>query len=193
LLDIRDGVVSNVSLSTIEGDGRIVQTGGVLSIRQGETTANAWVFNTDIEISGGELICGDRTYVGALGVPTEFKVVGRGATISIYLLLQRSYAGNSGTFRFVLDEGGVSPINIGQYMHLEDAAIRVDGANFDPFTGSQTNIVLFESNNLQTHSTDMVYSNFHASATLEFVHNDDTDDLYLSYTPPPTGTVISVK
>jgi len=173
LLDIRDGVVSNSNPTIITGAGRIVQTAGLLTLHEGGDTA-ACTINVDMEISGGTNIIRGSTFVGSGGVATEVTVVGRGPTISWQRLNQQSFTGNSGTFRFVLDAQGVSKIDVVNFMSLPSATVIVDGANFNPLTGSTTNIVLFDSPNFASLASEsnLIYTNFHPAATLEFVQED---------------------
>ena len=196
-LCINGGTLTNAGQMTFSGDGTVKVQSGLLTLNGGYTqNSGNPSLNSDMEISGGSIDMGGQVRVGD-GVPADFTVTGRNASIWLYVLNQRAWTGDQGTFRFVLDEGGVSPVNIHSYMHLEEATVRVDGANFYAFTETPTNIVLFDSNSIQTEATNVVnalaYSNFHSSATLEFVYDHDAEDLYLSYTPPPVGTVIVVK
>ena len=188
VLSINGGTISNSIDMTFSGDGLIKQQSGVLSVNQGISGGNP-IINTDMEVSGGVINMGGQVRVGD-GVPTELKVVGSAADITFRVLNQRAWTGDSGIFRFILDESGVSPIKVTAFLHLEEAAVIVDGTDFNPNTEGITRILLFDSSNLQTSSTDMSYVNFHPFAKLQFV--EEVHDVYLEYTPPPNGTVILV-
>ena len=193
-LSIAGGTLTNANQMSFSGDGKVLQTGGLVTINEGRSPAQGvTVINSDMEIHGGTNIIHGQIFVGQ-NIPVEVKVVGSDAVIS-WSGLNEGPATHYGHFTFTLDENGVSPINVVTWMSLSNATIVVDGAGFPVRTGGPTNIVLFDSAGYAgTPATNTTYLNFDPAATVEFVHDQSvTHAMYLSYAPPPAGTMLVVR
>jgi len=198
VLTIAGGVLTNANKMHFSGAGTIVQTGGLLTINQGKNPAQGVsVINADMEISGGTNIIHGQIYVGQ-GSPVEITVVGSSPVIS-WDGLNEAPASHYGTFKFVLDEDGVSPVNVVTWMSLGGGgAVRVDGTDFYAFTDGPTNITLLNSANYASLCSDVAHTNFHPAASLKFLHYtgggaDPGGNIVLEYTPPPIGTALIAK
>ncbi len=193
-MSIAGGTLTNANQMSFSGDGRVVQTGGLVTINEGRNPAQGvTIINSDMEIHGGTNIVHGQIWVGQ-NTPAEIRVVGSDAVIS-WSGLNEGPATHYGHFTFMLDENGVSPINVVTWMSLSNATIVVDGAGFPVRTAGPTNIVLFNSIGYAgAIATNTTYRNFDPGAIVEFVHDQTvTHDLQLSYTPPPSGTVLVLR
>ena len=126
---------------TIAGSGLIQMTSGSFAYTGG-APVDILTLNTDLEISGGVLDFDGQVYFGR-NVAREFAVIGDGATINIARLNQGP-GGNSGTFRFALDETGVSTVQVDAWMNLSNAQIQVDGSSY---LGGPAEMILFDAVN----------------------------------------------
>lgn len=126
----------------ISGDGTLNIRSGLMAFTNGAAT-DLLKLNADIEISGGTVDLDGQIYIGD-GAPTGFKVIGDAAVIQIERLNQGP-GGESGTFHFILDETGVSTINVGAWMNLANAAVQVEGS---AYAGGADSLLLFDAVNL---------------------------------------------
>lgn len=124
------------------GNGRIEVSAGSFSYFGGLPT-DVLDIETDFKISGGLVELSGQVYVG-FQTPTSFEINGSAAQISM-VRLNAGPTINKGTFRFVLDETGVSPILVPGWMNLAGASIEVDGAAYE---GGPNQIILIDSTNL---------------------------------------------
>jgi hypothetical protein len=76
-------------------------------------------------------------------VPTTFEIIGDDASVAI-ARINNGPGGNSGTFKFVFDASGVSPINVSAWMFLDTIQLVVDGS---AYTGGAGAFKLFDSAN----------------------------------------------
>jgi len=111
--------------------------------------------------------------------PTEFCVIGSEATIQMAVLNQQSFRGDQGTFTFIFDENGISPINVSAFLHLATAIVNVDGSNY---TGGAGSFPLIDSTSLQTTAlpanlTATGFSQY--GLTTEFEQSPDNDKDWL--------------
>ena len=126
---------------TISGGGLIEVKSGSMAFTGGVPT-NILIVNTDMRITGGTVALSGQIYVGD-NTPTVFEIIGDDATVSMVRL--NTKGGESGIYRFVLDETGVSKINVPGWMHLVNATIEVDGSQY---TGGPATFTLIDSTNL---------------------------------------------
>ncbi len=126
---------------TIAGSGLIRMTSGSFAYTGG-APVDVLTLNTDLEISGGVLDFDGQVYFGQ-NVAREFAVMGDAASINIARFNQGP-GGNSGTFRFALNEIGVSTIQVDAWMNLSNAKIQVDGS---AYLGGPAEILLFDAVN----------------------------------------------
>jgi len=146
LLTVDGGTLSNATSMAVSGPGRIELKSGTVTINAGApATGGATTLNAGlIEIGGGDFTVGGQVFVGD-GTETAFKVIGDDAAIWLSYLNQQAHTGDSGTFRFVFDETGVSTINVVGWVNLTTARIVVDGA---AFAGGSGTFTLFDAANL---------------------------------------------
>lgn len=156
---------------TLSGDGLLDIQSGSLALTGGEAT-DIVKLNTDLEISGGSVDLDGQVYVGN-NVATEFAVIGDGATINIERLNQGP-GGNSGTFRFVLNETGVSTVDVSAWMNLANLTIEVDGS---AYAGGATNLLLLDAVNLSAlaNTNNFSVSGFTQNGLTASVVQDQTD------------------
>ncbi|MFT7623683.1 MAG: dienelactone hydrolase, partial [Myxococcota bacterium] len=164
-LEINTGVLTaDVTTMTVDGtvtvDGgtltrsmagisRAFSGNGLIDVQSGSFTfidgapSNILQVNTDIRVSGGNVSLSGQIYIGNL-TPTQFQIVGDQATVSISRL---NLVGASWTPKldFVLNETGVSKIQVAGWANLTKAIITVDGS---AYTGGPTTMLLVDSNNL---------------------------------------------
>jgi len=126
---------------TISGGGLIEVSSGSMAFTGGVPT-NILIVNTDMRITGGTVALSGQIYVGS-NTPTVFEIIGDDANVSMVRL--NTAGGPKGLFRFVLDETGVSTINVPGWMNLSNLAVEVDGSQYE---GGPASIVLIDSNNL---------------------------------------------
>jgi enediyne biosynthesis protein E4 len=101
-------------------------------------------FNSALmDVSGGSVSLG-QVSVGT-DTPTEFRVTGDAAAIEMVSLNQGLGVAESGTFRFVFDPNGISPIYLSSWMDLAAAQLTVDGS---AYTGGPARFMLFDSDEL---------------------------------------------
>ncbi|MDF7806348.1 dienelactone hydrolase family protein [Pontiellaceae bacterium B12219] len=139
---IIDGGTANVETLALSGTGSLLVKSGALNFNSGSTLDISL-----LEISGGSVDFGSGSaYVGDNG-STELRVVGDTASISMNILNLQPWTSTDPTLRFVLNETGVSTIQVSSFMNLPQAAIIVDGS---AYTGGAGNFVLIDSANLAT-------------------------------------------
>ena len=126
----------------IRGNGLIEIHHGHINFSNGVPT-NVLAVDTNMSIYGGTVTLSGQVYVGYTK-PTTFEIIGDEASITM-VRLNTSGAINKGTLRFVLDETGVSKINVLGWMNLGSVKLVVDGSRY---TGGPTQMVLIDSNNL---------------------------------------------
>ena len=124
------------------GTGRIEIISGSFSFLNGQAT-DVLDVETDFRITGGLVELSGQVYVG-FQTPTVFEIIGSEAQVSM-VRLNAGPTINKGTFRFVLDATGVSPIVVPGWMNLAGASLEVDGS---AYTGGPTQILLLDSTNL---------------------------------------------
>lgn len=156
---------------TVSGDGVWDVRSGILAFTNGAAT-DVLELNTDIEISGGMVDFDGQVYIGH-NTPTECTIIGDDAVIQIERLNQGA-GGNSGTFRFVLDETGVSTMNVSAWMNLANLVIEVDGSGY---AGGATNILLLDAVNLSAlgDTNNFSVSGFTQNGLIASVVQDQTD------------------
>jgi hypothetical protein len=155
-LDLQSGSVLNVAGGSITRDA--LWAGGNLSIGNNgvssllelssgsiqftEGSAVATLFYSDLTISGGEFDNDTQTRIyGALTIQ------GRAATIDC--LKFKAFAGSA--IHFELDGSGVSPINVAEWVNLEEATLSIDGSSY---TGGAATIPLINSTRFISHALD---------------------------------------
>lgn len=130
---------------SITGTTPVFSGAGTLRLKSGSfsLTGGAAADMTSINVALFEMSGGSLTIEGQqlLGAGAEFRIVGDQASIS----MQRFSGISSGTFRFMLDETGVSPVNVTYWAYLGSISIAVDGTAYN---GGPTNITLIDSTNL---------------------------------------------
>ncbi|CAA6692735.1 MULTISPECIES: dienelactone hydrolase family protein [unclassified Lentimonas] len=159
--DLNGGIV-DVSASTFSIDGTATVDGGswvsaglslsgsgAFILKSGSITISGEVGTSIplIEISGGSIDFGTTQVQIGKTSPTEFRVIGDDASILMNILNQKNATGKDGTFHFIFNETGISPIQITKFLHLEAATVVVDGTNY---TGGAASFLLIDSTNLQT-------------------------------------------
>ena len=130
----------------VSGDGTLDCSAGTISLVSTQVADKIYIENSLFSVSGGSLNLDAQVWIGRI-VPSEFRVVGNDATISMEYLQQRTTTAPNGTFRFVFDEDGISPITVTGWANLEAASIVVDGSNFIGTAGTFT---LFDMATLNT-------------------------------------------
>jgi hypothetical protein len=109
----------------IAGTDSVKMLSGSYALTGGAATDAVNINVALFEISGGDVDLMGQVRVGP---GAELKVVGDAATINVLRLNnQGTY---TGTFRFVLDETGVSTINSAGFINLSTATIIVDGTEY---------------------------------------------------------------
>jgi dienelactone hydrolase len=156
---------------TVSGGGTVKVQGGTFALTGGAAT-DVSKLNTDLEVSGGIVDLDGQIYVGN-NVATEFKVIGSDAVIDVERLNQGP-GGNSGTFTFVFDETGVSPIQVSAWMSLNNLAIDVDGS---AYRGNAASMPLLDAVNLAQlgNTNNFAAAHFGAQGLDAAVVQDQTD------------------
>jgi uncharacterized sulfatase len=146
LLSVESGTLTATfsgETRTLTGPGALRISSGTVSLSGGAT--DRIYLNTALtEVSGGSVTLAGQVRMGTSG-SAELKIIGDDASVNLTTLNQQSGAAPGGTFRFVLDETGVSPVLSSSWIHLEAATLIVDGT---AYTGDATNMLLFDSVNL---------------------------------------------
>jgi len=156
----KSGTGTNTLSGTCTYTGRTTVEAGTLAVAGGTMTTTSVVVNA----SG------------------TFRVTGDAATIQVAEITSAS----SGTFEFALDADGVSTVVDTVGCGLANASIDVDGS---AYTAGDTTIVLFDSVNLASTSSDVNVSGFDAKYDVDVVQNQDTDEVTLvinDLTPVPS-------
>ncbi|VGO12224.1 hypothetical protein PDESU_00775 [Pontiella desulfatans] len=172
--------LATVAGLSLNGAGNLIVESGSLSV--GGSTISSLEL---IEISGGAVNFGTGHCQFGKGGPCEVRVIGDDASISMAILNQQNATGSQGTFRFVLDESGVSPIEMSSYMHLAEATIIVDGS---AYMGGSSTSVLFSASNIQTLAdpNNISMTGFEENAfTASVVQDTDLDEVRLIITAQP--------
>lgn len=148
-----------------------------------------------IEISGGSIDFGTTHVQIGKSSPTDFRVIGDDASIQMDILNQQSGTGKNGTFNFIFNETGISPIQISKYMHLATAIVVVDGTNY---TGGAASFPLMDSPNFiklgdPENFTATGFDAHGLVATFEQDQADDADWLQLVLTVNAYGSWASDK
>lgn len=125
----------------LHGAGRVEVLSGHFDF-SGGAPVNVLVVDVDFHISGGRVDLTGQIYVGQQR-DTLFEVLGSDAEIHIFRF--NTAGGRRGTYRFVLDELGVSPVQIPGWMNFGFAAVEVDGTSY---AGGPQTLPLFDSSNL---------------------------------------------
>ena len=121
------------------GTGTLAVQSGSFSLTGGAAT-DLLQLGILAEVSGGTVDISGQLLLPSSG---EFKVIGDAATINTDQFSSMS----SGTFRFVFDATGVSPVNFASWMGLGNVSIAVDGS---AYTGGETTFTLLDSTNFIT-------------------------------------------
>lgn len=170
---------------TFDGAGSITMNSGTLTMDGTQAGDRIDLNNSLFEVNGGSMTLDGQVLIGN-GSAAEFRVVGDAAAISFTTLNQQSVVGESGTFRFELDETGVSTIDVASWMHLEAASIVVDGS---AYTGGATNILLLDAVNLATvaDTNNISITGFDAGYTVSILQDqtDGNDYVMLQVIPEP--------
>ena len=132
-----DGVSTKIS-----GSGLIHVASGSMSYGGGAPT-NILILNTNMLITGGIVDLSGQIYLGD-GVQRTMEIVGTAPSVSISRF-NGGPGGESGTFKFVLSEAGVSKVNVSGWMNLDSTSLVVDGSSY---TGGAGTLVLVDSANL---------------------------------------------
>lgn len=128
---IDGGVLGNLfagASRTFLGAGTIELKSGRLSML-GEKPKDKVIFDNALTIVSGGVLQGSQTLVGQKS-KAEFCVKGDVAKIYLASLCQQKKIAPSGTFRFVLNEVGVSTIEVATSLRLAAAKLIVDGSNY---------------------------------------------------------------
>ena len=124
-----------------QGDGLIDVKSGSW-VYSNASPPNVTILNTDIRISGGTVNLTGQIYMGQ-NVATTFEIIGGAASVGL-ARINNGPGGNSGTFKFVFDASGVSPINVSAWMFLDTIQLVVDGS---AYTGGAGAFRLFDAVN----------------------------------------------
>jgi hypothetical protein len=134
LLDIKGGTVTS-AVSSVRGFGGTgtvkLQSGSVIMAGTSAVRLDSDLF----EISGGSLTL-DANVVLGYAKAAEMKIIGDEATLNFKTFSQAANNGASGTIRFVLDETGVSTINVAEWINLEASTLVVDGSAYTGGAGT---------------------------------------------------------
>jgi len=143
---INGGMISNniagvgATGRTMAGGGAIKMLSGSYALTGGAATDVVQINTALFEISGGAVNLSGQVRVGA---GAEMKIIGNDATIQFGRL--NNQGTQTGTFRFVFDEDGVSTVNSAGYINLSAATLIVDGS---AFTGEAGTFDLFKGTTL---------------------------------------------
>ncbi len=110
----------------VAGEGRVEVLDGRFAF-SGGAAPDILVIDVDLHVSGGAVELSGQVYLGQV-TPTLFEVLGSASEVSVLAL--NTLGGRRGTWRFVLDEGGVSPVGVRAWMNLTHARIEVDGSAY---------------------------------------------------------------
>jgi dienelactone hydrolase len=156
---------------TVSGDGTLSLQSGMLAFTNGAAT-DVLKLNVDTQISGGSVDLDGQVYVGN-NVATELTVIGDDASIDIERLNQGA-GGNSGTFRFVLDETGVSTVDVSAWMNLANLIVQADGS---AYTGGAGAILLLDAVNLSAlaNANNFSVTGFTQNGLIASIVQDPTD------------------
>ncbi|NOU36818.1 MAG: hypothetical protein HOO88_08615 [Kiritimatiellaceae bacterium] len=142
LMNVNGGTLNNSfngAVRTISGAGTIKLSAGSINLKGTLETDRVDLNGALFEVSGGTVNLGAQVRVGGK-VPAEFRVVGHNAAITFGALDQD--VATKGTFKFVFDTTGISPIQVTDSMKLSQAKIVVDGS---AYTGNGGTFTLFSS------------------------------------------------
>jgi hypothetical protein len=134
LLDINGGTVTTAvsAVRGFSGTGTVkLQSGSVSMSGASSVRLDSNLF----EISGGSLTL-DANVVLGYAKASEMKIIGDEATLNFKTFSQAADNGASGTIRFVLDETGVSTINVAEWINLEASTLVVDGSAYTGGAGT---------------------------------------------------------
>lgn len=183
---INGGMVSNniagvgVTGRIIAGTDAVKMLSGSYALTGGAVTDGVNINVALFEISGGDVDLMGQVRVGA---GAEMKIVGDAATVDVLRLNnQGTY---TGTFRFVLDETGVSTINSAGYINLSTATIVVDGA---AYTGAAGTFDLFKGTTLAglADTNNIVVSGFDSFGGAYITQDATSGLVQLTVIPEPT-------
>jgi len=124
-----------------------------------------------LEVAGGSL----TTTSVVVNASATFRVSGDAATIQVAEITSAS----SGTFEFALDADGVSTVVDTVGSGLANASIVVDGT---AYTGGDTTIFLFDSQNLATVSSSVTITGFEPTYVASVDQDQDNDWVKLTIT-----------
>lgn len=138
---IDGGVLGNLftgEARSFEGVGTIELKSGELTM-VGETPKDRMIFDNALTIVSGGEFDASQTLVGHTS-EAELRIVGDAAKIRLLSLNQGDGFAKSGTFHFVLNDTGVSTVEVKSFLKLEAVKLIVDGSNYK---GSAQNLTLF--------------------------------------------------
>ena len=167
---------------TFAGTGKVEVKSGILTMDGALATDKININTTLFEVSGGAVTLDGQVLVGDGGA-AEFKVIGDAASINFTTLNQSAAAGESGTFRFIFDETGVSTINVASWMNMGAASIIVDGS---AYTNGAGTFVLFNSVNLASLADTNNFTITGFSQNAYITQDEINDNIILTVIPEPT-------
>ncbi|MCF7847878.1 MAG: CRTAC1 family protein [Kiritimatiellales bacterium] len=112
---------------TLAGSGSVNVESGTVNLN-GDTVSHTVLNSALFDVSGGDVSLG-QVSVGA-DTPAVFRVTGDAGAIDLASLNQGLGGAESGTFRFVFDQDGISPLNVSMWADLGAAQLIVDGSAY---------------------------------------------------------------
>ncbi len=175
-VDVESSATCLISGGTLTATGVVVRASGELNVTGGALNTTA-VLGTDsaLEIKSGglaEISGGTHDIYGRILNYGTLRVTGNAATIAIHEIPNVS----DGTFEFTLDSDGVSTLTDDSWIGLGNATISVDGS---AYSGGESNILLFDSNNLVSTSTVVNVSGFHSKYSVSVTQDQDAEEVTL--------------
>jgi len=128
------GGTLNMAGTELNGGGLLKLQSGIFSAGENNSSPVEYL-KAGVEISGGTFSWLSQLIMNP-DAPRDFTVIGDEASITMLHLQFSGYTGAQGTLKWILDETGVSTINMNNWMFLDLAKIVVDGSAYT--NGAQT-------------------------------------------------------
>ncbi len=182
--DFHMEAVPNAASVTCSG-GLEIQSGQV-SLNGG--TVNPVALNTSLfDVSGGNVSLGQVSQGG--GLAAKFSVTGDAAKVDMVSLNEDSSGAVPGTFRFVFDTTGISPVQVASRMDLSATKLIVDGS---AYTGGVGHFTLFDSSSLIAPPADSNITVTGFGTAYEARIEQDQKQIRLVYDVPKLFTDVTV-
>jgi len=186
------GDASQYNLSgggTLTATGIVVKASGELNLTGGSLNTTPVVQNHNaLQIDSGGLVAisgGTHDIYGRIWNAGTLRVIGNASTIAIHQI----QGGLAGTYEFILDSDGVSTLADDSWVALDGVTISVAGT---AYSGGNTNILLFDSQNLVSTSTTVNVTGFDGARYAATVTQDQAaDEVMLVITETQYGSWIS--